>query len=197
MRTRACSRKRRNELGSYRNAIGVLVVAAVLLPSCISAGAGAAKTVALIPNYKGGGQTTQPQLLGYTPPANVVTVTLGDASATSMFIHLSQPYVPAGSVTFIITNTSTTMQHELVGFLTKTGAGDYPITSFDGEANRVDEDKAGVAVVDTGAALKPGATQMLTVDMKSGHYAMICNLAGHYAAGMHQDFWVTPAPTAA
>jgi uncharacterized cupredoxin-like copper-binding protein len=29
--------------------------------------------------------------------------------------------------------------------------------------------------------------------MAPGHYAIVCNLNGHYAAGMHQDFWVTPA----
>jgi uncharacterized cupredoxin-like copper-binding protein len=27
--------------------------------------------------------------------------------------------------------------------------------------------------------------------MTEGHYAIVCNLNGHYAAGMHQDFWST------
>ena len=40
--------------------------------------------------------------------------------------------------------------------------------------------------------MKPGASMMLTIDMAQGHYAIVCNLNGHYAAGMHQDFWVTP-----
>jgi uncharacterized cupredoxin-like copper-binding protein len=26
--------------------------------------------------------------------------------------------------------------------------------------------------------------------LKAGHVALVCNLAGHYAAGMHADFWV-------
>ncbi|MFI5054705.1 MAG: sulfocyanin-like copper-binding protein, partial [Acidimicrobiia bacterium] len=124
--------------------------------------------------------------------ATPVTVDLGDTSSTSMFIHLSQDYAPQGPVTFIITNTSTTMKHELVGFATKTMAADYPITGFEGDPNKIDEDKAGTSVIDTGAALAPGATQMLTVDMASGHYALVCNLSGHYAAGMHVDFWATP-----
>ena len=33
---------------------------------------------------------------------------------------------------------------------------------------------------------------VLTIDMKAGHYAVVCNLPGHYAGGMHEDFWVTP-----
>jgi uncharacterized cupredoxin-like copper-binding protein len=37
---------------------------------------------------------------------------------------------------------------------------------------------------------------MLTLDLKPGHYAVVCNLPGHYAAGMRQDFWATPGATA-
>ncbi|MGZ4126505.1 MAG: sulfocyanin-like copper-binding protein [Actinomycetota bacterium] len=33
---------------------------------------------------------------------------------------------------------------------------------------------------------------MLTADLSAGHYALVCNLSGHYKAGMHVDFWVTP-----
>ena len=173
--------------------LSAIAATAFVLSSCISPGSASdSKTVAMIPNYRGGGPTVQAQPNGYPATSTVISVELGDSSTTSMFIHMSQSYAPQGPVTFLITNSSTSMAHELVGFLTKTAAGAYPITSFEGQANRVDEAKAGVAVVDTGAALKPGETQMLTVNMKSGHYAMVCNLAGHYAAGMHQDFYVTP-----
>ena len=41
--------------------------------------------------------------------------------------------------------------------------------------------------------MRPGATKTITIDLKPGHYVLFCNLPGHYAAGMHQDFWVTPA----
>jgi uncharacterized cupredoxin-like copper-binding protein len=30
---------------------------------------------------------------------------------------------------------------------------------------------------------------LLTIDLAAGHYAIVCNLPGHYAAGMHVDFW--------
>ena len=126
--------------------------------------------------------------------ATPVTADLGDTSSTQMFIHLSQDYAPAGPVSFIINNTSTTMEHELVGFATKTMAADYKITGFEGSPDKIDEDKAGPVVLDTGASLKPGTSQMVTIaNMKPGHYALVCNLSGHYKAGMHIDFWVTPA----
>jgi uncharacterized cupredoxin-like copper-binding protein len=41
--------------------------------------------------------------------------------------------------------------------------------------------------------MKPGTQKMLTIDLPTGHYAVVCNLPGHYAMGMHQDLWVTPA----
>jgi len=40
--------------------------------------------------------------------------------------------------------------------------------------------------------MEVGSVMMLTLDLQPGHYAIVCNLPGHYAAGMHQDFWVTP-----
>ena len=51
----------------------------------------------------------------------------------------------------------------------------------------------GTNVLDSGAALKPGEAAVFNVVLKAGHVAIVCNLAGHYAAGMHQDFWVTPS----
>ena len=36
----------------------------------------------------------------------------------------------------------------------------------------------------------PGKTKSLTLNLKPGHYSLICNLPGHYMAGMHIDFTV-------
>ena len=138
-----------------------------------------------------GGAAAVPQSAARTG-VPVIDVTLGDTSSTQMFIHLSADSAPAGRVTFIIHNSSTDMDHELVGFLTKTMADAYKITGFEGDPNRIDEDTAGPVVLDTGAALKPGTTKMMTVTMPAGHAALVCNLPGHYKAGMHVDFWAYP-----
>jgi uncharacterized cupredoxin-like copper-binding protein len=128
-----------------------------------------------------------------TPPGSTpVVAALGDTSPTQMYIHLSSPSAPAGKVSFIVSNESTTMKHELVGFATATAANAFPITGFEGDPNKIDEDKAGTSVLDTGAALPPGVTKMYTVTLPVGHFALVCNLSGHYAAGMHVDFFATP-----
>ncbi len=186
-----------NKINEDKAGTSVLDTGAALKPG--------ASQMVTIPNMKPGHYALVCNLSGHykagmhvdfwvTPKgATPVTATLGDTSSTQMYIHLSQPYAPAGPVSFLITNASTTMQHELVGFATPTMAADFPITGFEGDPNKINEDKAGTSVLDTGAALKPGASQMVTIpNMKPGHYALVCNLSGHYKAGMHVDFWVTP-----
>jgi uncharacterized cupredoxin-like copper-binding protein len=125
--------------------------------------------------------------------ATPVSVSLGESSSSTMFIDLSQPYAPQGKVSFLITNDGTE-DHEFVVLKTDQPADSFPITGFEGEPNRFDEDAKGLTNVgETGdPAMKPGDQKMLTIDMAPGHYAVVCNLNGHYANGMHQDFWVTP-----
>ncbi|HTG46197.1 MAG TPA: sulfocyanin-like copper-binding protein [Actinomycetota bacterium] len=163
----------------------------LLLSACLQNGAGG-NTVAMIPGYHGSGQAARP--LGYPAQADVITATLSDTSPTQMSITLSQSYAPAGKVSFLITNAGT-MGHEMVVLQTDKPAGSFPITGFEGEPNRFNEDAKGLTNVgETGdPAMPPGTSKMLTIDMAPGHYAIVCNLNGHYAAGMHQDFWVTPA----
>ena len=38
--------------------------------------------------------------------------------------------------------------------------------------------------------LAAGASKSLTLSLPAGHYALICNLPGHYKAGQHTDFTV-------
>ncbi len=127
-----------------------------------------------------------------TPPdATPVQVGLNTTSSTQMSIDLSQSVVPQGTVSFLVTNTADET-HEFVVLATDTPADAFPIVSFEGEPNRIDEDAPGVSNLGETGDMEAGATQMLTLDLPAGHYAVVCNLQGHYAAGMHQDFWVTP-----
>jgi len=127
-----------------------------------------------------------------SPGAPPVTVGLSETDATHMAITLSQPYAAQGPVSFLVTN-SGQKTHEFVVLETKTPADAFPIVSFEGEANRIDEDAKGVVNAGETGDMKAGETKLLTIDLAPGHFAVVCNLVGHYAMGMHQDFWVTPA----
>jgi uncharacterized cupredoxin-like copper-binding protein len=73
------------------------------------------------------------------------------------------------------------MEHELVIIKTSRKAGDLPVSG--GQAS--EKDKVG-AVADVGR----GQSKRLTLNLKKGHYALICNLPGHYQGGMFADFTV-------
>jgi uncharacterized cupredoxin-like copper-binding protein len=94
----------------------------------------------------------------------------------------------SGSVTFTVSNDGT-IAHEFVVLKTDTQAADIPLGKFEGEPNRINEDTAGTNVGETGD-MEAGTTKTLTIDLAPGHYVFLCNLPGHYQAGMHIDVTV-------
>ncbi len=177
----------------HRTAV-VAALTGLLLAACSSASPeGASGTVVYIPGYEpGGGGTAAVVPQGYTSTDQPIVVGLGETDPTHMFIDLSQPYAPEGTVTFIVTNQGAET-HEFVVLRTDSPADSFPIVSFEGESNRIDEDAKGVTNAGETGDMEPGTTMALSLDLAPGHYAVVCNLAGHYAMGMHQDFNVVPA----
>lgn len=109
-----------------------------------------------------------------------------DLSAATMGIKAAPATTPQGTVTFHVTNSSSDTVHEMIVMYMADPTQALPY--IDAE-NRVDEDKAG----DKGevSELDPGASGSLTVDLKPGKYLLICNVPGHYGAGMWTEFEVT------
>jgi uncharacterized cupredoxin-like copper-binding protein len=122
--------------------------------------------------------------------SNTIAVTLAETDAKHMSIGLSGTVANAGKVTFIVANTGK-KKHEFVVLKTPTLAANFAIASFESESDRIDEDAAGTNVGETGD-MEPGTTKTLTIDLAPGHYALVCNLQGHYRMGMHLDFTVQP-----
>ena len=85
----------------------------------------------------------------------------------------------AGRVTFDVRN-SGAVAHEFVVLRTAKPAGDLRKGSRADETGNVGE---------TGD-LQPGQAKTISLPLEPGHYALICNLPGHYAAGQHIDFTV-------
>jgi uncharacterized cupredoxin-like copper-binding protein len=88
---------------------------------------------------------------------------------------------PAGKVTFAVANDGA-IPHELVLLRTARRAAELPAAArADARARvaRLGQDVLGV-----------GAKKDLTLELGAGHYALICNLPGHYQGGMHADFAV-------
>jgi len=86
---------------------------------------------------------------------------------------------PKGKVRFVVTNVGN-IRHEFVVLKTNKPAGNL----LEGkEAN----ESGAVGEID---GVPPGQARTLNLVLKRGHYALICNLPGHYLSGQFADFYV-------
>jgi uncharacterized cupredoxin-like copper-binding protein len=123
------------------------------------------------------------------PPAPVTTQAAAAASTSAgpVAVSLSEmKVVPApestkgGKVTFDVKNAGA-LPHEMVVIKTD---------------KKADALGSGTKVPETGSVgetgdVAAGKSKTLSLTLKPGHYALICNIPGHYAAGMHADFIVS------
>ena len=111
--------------------------------------------------------------------------TSGGVSATEkdFSITLSSSTGTAGSTTFNISNEGPST-HEFVIIKTNDAPDALPVTN-----GSVDE--SGLTIVDENEAVAPGTTPALTTNLDAGSYVIICNVPGHYQAGMHTAFTVS------
>jgi uncharacterized cupredoxin-like copper-binding protein len=103
------------------------------------------------------------------------------AKVGEMYIKLDHKSVKSGKVEITVDNTGS-VTHELVVIRTDTKAADLKANA----SGRASEKGSVGEVSDLGA----GKTASKTFRLKRGHYALICNLPGHFAAGMRTDLTV-------
>lgn len=115
---------------------------------------------------------------GAAAPQTTVNATL-----TDMKITVDRTSVPAGQVTFVVKNTGAVI-HELVVLQTSLSQDKIPADAD--EAGKMDETGN---VGETGDVIATGS-KTFTATLPAGHYVLMCNEVGHYAAGMHMTFTV-------
>lgn len=109
-----------------------------------------------------------------------IPVTLRDFS-----IEMSETSSPAGTVDFDITNDGPSV-HEFEVLRTDTPADALPV-----ESSVVQTTAEGIEIVDEIEQITPSTDAGLSVALDPATYAVICNIAGHYEAGMYTSFTVT------
>jgi uncharacterized cupredoxin-like copper-binding protein len=117
---------------------------------------------------------------GANPPASGdgIAVTLKDFA-----IAPAATTAPSGAVAFDITNDGPSV-HEFEVLATDTAPASLPVDS--GVVQTQDSE-----IVDEVENIVPGTSTGLRVDLAPGSYVIICNVPGHYEAGMHTGFTVT------
>lgn len=103
-----------------------------------------------------------------------------DVKLREFSVTPSASTVKAGKVTFNVTNDGN-LQHELLVFNTDLEPKDFPL---DPEGN-INEEGPGMNKISDGDNIDTGGTQTRVVDLsKPGKYVLVCNIAGHFKAGM-------------
>lgn len=103
-----------------------------------------------------------------------------------MFIRTDHETVKAGMIQFDVTNLSKTEPHEMAVIAVDSLDATLP---YDYNTWRVIEKE--VKMVGETHEMKPDATKKLELTLAPGSYLLICNLPGHYAAGMVVPLTVT------
>ncbi len=133
-----------------------------------------------------------PSEVATTAPTPTAAPTASPAAANTIVLSEWKVDVPstmkAGSVTFSISNQGT-VQHELLVFKSDLAPAKYPTDA----AGDIQEDGAGVNLLSDGDNIDPQGTQSRTVDLTApGTYLFVCNIPGHFKAGMYTVVTVTP-----
>jgi uncharacterized cupredoxin-like copper-binding protein len=128
------------------------------------------------------------------------SATSGDPDGTTIDVTLqewavvvAETSVPAGEVTFAITNEGPEDVHEFVIFRTDLDVSELPTD----ENGVVDESGEGIEVVDEVEDIPVGDSAELTVTLDAGSYALVCNIysedesEAHYQMGMRTAFTAT------
>lgn len=109
------------------------------------------------------------------------------ATVKDMSITLDQTTIPAGEVTFNVTNEGPSV-HELIVLKTDLAPDALPL---DKSGAAVDEEASGVTPMGEVEDVPAGEMMSFTTTLEPGSYVVICNIEGHYSAGMHTALTVT------
>jgi uncharacterized cupredoxin-like copper-binding protein len=104
-----------------------------------------------------------------------------------MAMRADKTSAKAGQVTFDVTNWSRSVVHEML--VVAVDSPDAPLP-YDFSKQIVPENQ--VKVLGETQELQPNASKSIQLTLAPGNYLLVCNVPGHYAAGMVLAFTVAP-----
>ncbi|MET4095073.1 sulfocyanin-like copper-binding protein [Arthrobacter sp. UYCu712] len=155
-------------------------------------------------NPEGTGSLSRARCVAPNLPGPVVSVSLTNMGGPmmrrpngmmggAMRMTPDRSAVAHGTVSFLVTNGGT-ISHELV--VLPLPEGQIPGTRPIGGDAKIDEagslgEASNTCAEGTGQGILPGASGWATVTLPPGRHELVCNLPGHYAAGMYAQLTVT------
>ena len=111
---------------------------------------------------------------------------MGRGMMGGMSVRTNVTSVKAGNVTFDVTNLSRSIVHEMIVVVVENSNAPLP---YDYNTGQIPEKQ--VKMLGETEEMQPNAEKTITLDLKPGAYLLICNVPGHYAAGMWTPLTVT------
>lgn len=104
----------------------------------------------------------------------------------AMSVRTNVTSVKAGKITFEVTNLSRSIVHEIIVVAVENANApllyDYSTGQIPGKQ---------IKMLGETEEMQPNGEKTITLDLKPGIYLLICNVPGHYAAGMWTPLTVT------
>ena len=111
---------------------------------------------------------------------------MGGGMMGGMSLRANVSSVKAGKVTFEVSNLSRSILHEMIVVAVESANTPMP---YDYDNGQIPEKQ--VKMLGETEEMEPNAEKTITLDLKPGTYLLICNVPGHYAAGMWTSLTVT------
>ena len=111
----------------------------------------------------------------------------GQGMMGMMSIRADKTSAKAGAVTFNVTNWSRSVVHEML--VVAVDSPDAPLP-YDFSKQIIPEDQ--VKALGETNELQPNASKSIELTLAPGNYLLVCNVPGHFAAGMVLAFTVAP-----
>ncbi|HWM48813.1 MAG TPA: sulfocyanin-like copper-binding protein [Xanthobacteraceae bacterium] len=111
---------------------------------------------------------------------------MGRGMMGGMALRANVTSVKAGQITFDVINLSRSVVHEMIVIAVDNPNAPLP---YDYSTGQIPEKQ--IKMLGETHEMEPNAEKTITLDLKPGAYLLICNVPGHYAAGMWTPLTVT------
>jgi uncharacterized cupredoxin-like copper-binding protein len=157
----------------------LLLVIAALATACAGAGAASSpQTSTAAPTSAQPSVAPTAAAIASTAPASASPAIAPTVDLTEWSVTVAGT-IKAGKTRITSTNTGVA-QHELLVFKSDLDPSAYPVDA----AGNIKEEGAGVKLVSDGANIDPAGTQVRLLNLAPGKYLFLCNIPGHFKAGM-------------
>jgi uncharacterized cupredoxin-like copper-binding protein len=185
---------------SRKTTVAVLAAAGALAALSVLALAETGGAFGGRPLWRSGSSCAVPALPGPVVDATLVNMggpmmrgSGGSMGGGMMRLSLDKNTVAAGGVSFVAINGGS-VSHELV--ILPLADGQIVGTRTVGPDARIEEsgslgEASATCAAGGGDGIAPGSSGWVTETLRAGRYEIVCNLPGHYAAGMYAQLVIT------